>query len=208
MKKFNWIFILFAIVGFALLSCMDETSPPVASNSLNFSENIYKMGDDMHSATGNAHWRFIGTQSRVRFSFSAIQHKDGTFSGQVRNNDEGPTFKFHGEVYNLLVEDNRAIIAFTFSDGSIYSPPGGPIIDLSGWLGCVVVVDNIGNENDVVSLIWGDPPGTIYPTNPPMTVEELFALNIDDYINTVLTLSGLTYNEFMPTIEHGSVHVR
>jgi len=208
MKSFNWLIILFAVVGFAIISCSDETSPPVSSNLLNSSENIDKMGDDLHSATGNGHWRFIGTQSQVRFTFSAIQHKDGTFSGQVRNNDEGPTFKCHGVVYDLLVEENRAKIAFTFSEGSTYSPPGGPILDLAGWLGCVVVVDNNGNGEDVVSLIWGDPSGTIYPTNPPMTVDELFALSIDDYISTVITLWGITYNEFMPEIEQGSVHVR
>ena len=205
MKNFNWVVILLSILGFVIFSCTDETTTPVAPNSFN---DLNKMGDDFHSATGNAHWRIIGEEIKVRFSFSAIQHKDGTFSGQVRNNDQSPTFKFHGEVYDLLVEDNVAKICFTFKSG-VWTPPGGPSYDLTGWLGCVVVVDNDEiNEVDRVSLIWLDPPGTVYPTIPPMTIEEIFAQSIDNYINTVINLFGLTYNEFIPEIEQGSVQVR
>jgi hypothetical protein len=205
MKNCNWIFVLVAIIGLIFFSCSDETSVPVASISSN---SISKMGDDMHSATGNGHWRIIGDESRVRFSFSAIQHGDGSFSGQVRNNDQGPTFKFHGVVYNLLVDDNLAKICFTFTSG-VWTPPGGPSYDLTGCLGCVVVVDNDEiNEVDRVSLTWFDPPGTVYPTTPPMTIEEIFAQSIDDYINTVINLFGLTYDDFLPEIEQGSVHVR
>ena len=103
------------------------------------------------------------------------------------------------------MEDNVAKICFTFTSGA-YTPPGEQSFDLTGALGCVVVVDNGESDQfDKVSLVWWDFPGTIYP---PGTVEEIFAMDITEYINTVLSLYGLTYDEFIPDIGYGSVKVR
>jgi hypothetical protein len=205
--KTIYAFVLLAFLGLLILGCSESSDQLVVPvdkiSSLNTGGSLEK--GVIHSATGSAHWRVIGYQSQVRFSFSAIKHKDGSVTGQVRNNDEGQTYKFHGEVYDLQVEGNMAKICFTFRSGK-WNPPGGPVIDLTGALGCVVVVDNgESNEIDKVSLIWWDFPGTTYP---PWTVEEIFAMNITDYINTVLDLFGLTYDEFIPDIEYGSVKVR
>jgi hypothetical protein len=203
MKTFNWLIILFAVVGFAIISCSDETSPPVASTSLN---NFNKMGDDMHIATGSAHWRFITNQTNVRFSFSAIQHLNGEITGQVLDLDQGPYVKLKGDVYDLEVEENLAKICFIITRGIIMID--GEPLDLAGWV-CAFIVQDVGNGNnagDRVSWIDGAPPGTIYPNG--MTIEEFNAQEIDDYITSILSIYGTTLEDYMPPIEYGSVNVR
>jgi hypothetical protein len=146
----------------------------------------------------------------VRFSFSAIQHGDGSFSGEVRNNDEGPTLKFHGKVFDLKVEGNRAKICWTFTSGA-WTPPEAPPWPLTGMPAGVVVVDNgegkTASGPDMVSLIWCDPPGTYYSAIGK-TIEELNALGIDDYIHDVCILSGFSPTDYVPAIDMGSVKVR
>ena len=206
--KTLYAIVLLAFVGLAILGCSETTDQLIAPvekvNTLSLEKGV------IHSATGSAHWRLIGTQSRVRFSFNAIQHSDGSFSGQVRNNDEGPTLKFHGEVYDLIVEENRAKICWTMTRGA-WIAPDGTVFDLTGMIMCVVVVDNgEGNSEsdpDLVSLIWGDPPGTYYPSIS-MTIEQLNGLGIDEYLDNILILTGMTYNDYVPAIDQGSVQVR
>jgi hypothetical protein len=218
MKNLSLALLLMASMVFVLSGCSDNSNSVVTPSeqvtaATTSSGNLAKMGEDLHSATGNGHWRFVGTQSRVRCLFSAVQHKDGTCSGEVTNNDEGPTFKFHGKVYDLKVEGNRAQMWWKFTRGT--NPPGGePYLDLTGMLGTMVVVDN-GNGNsatggpDLVSLIWCDPPETYDGSlNPPMTIEQIFALSTDEYINYVMNNFGMSYDQFLPAIEMGSVTVR
>jgi hypothetical protein len=214
MKLLSCALLLMATMAFVLLGCADNPGPVAGSTDQGISSSsatsLAKMGENMHSATGNGHWRVIGPQSRVRFCFSAIQHSDGSFSGEVRNNDEGPTLKFHGKVYDLKVEGNRAKICWKFTSGA-YTPPGAPPWDLTGMPSAVVVVDNGGGKNgsgpDQVSLIWCDPPGTFYPAIGK-TIEELNALGIDDYLHDVLILAGMSLNDYLPDTDMGSVKVR
>jgi hypothetical protein len=214
MKTLSLVVLLVASLAFVMLGCSDSPGPVVGPNdqaisATTSSSALAKMGADMHSATGNGHWRMIGTQSRVRFSFSAIQHADGSLSGEVRNNDEGPTFKMHARVWDLMVDGNTAKICFTFSKGSIYGPPGGPYTDISGWLACVVVVDNgdgKDTEADLVSLVEGGPP--CYEYESGVTVEDLLAKNIDDFLAYILDWYQQPYSWFMPAIDQGSVKVR
>lgn len=202
MKKLKWIFILSTLFGLIIFSCTDETSSPVSSTSLN---NFNKMGDDMHHATGSAHWRFIYNQTNVRFSFSAIQHLNGEISGQVLDLDEGPYVKLKGDVYDLDVEENLAKICFIITRG--YIMVEGEPLDLTGWV-CAFLVQDVGNGNnsgDRVSFIDGAPPGTIYPNG--MTIEEFNAQELDDYITNILSIYGTTLEDYMPPIEYGSVNV-
>jgi hypothetical protein len=215
MKVVSYALLLMASMAFVLVGCSDNSAPVVAPSeqavaTITSPGPLAKMGADMHSATGNAHWRIIGSQYRVRFSFSAIQHADGSITGEVRNNDEGPTFKMHAKVWDLKVEGNQAKICFTFSKGSIYGPPGGPYTDISGWLVCVVVVDNGEGKSatgpDIVSLVEGGPPG--YEYEPGVTVEDVLAMGIDEFLTYILNYYQQPYSWFMPAIDQGSVQVR
>ena len=173
--------------------------------------DLAKRGEDLHSATGSGHWRLVGIQSRIRCSFSAIQHADGSTSGIVQNNDEGPIFKFHGSVFDLKVEGNRAKICWMMTRGA-WTPPGGPDVDVTGMLASMIVIDNGQGNNatgsDLVSAIWFDAPGAYYP-GISMTIEQLNALGIDDYLNAIYTLTGTSFETWVePAIDQGSVKVR
>ena len=78
--KTLYAIVLLAFVGLAILGCSESTDQLVAPvdkvSTLSLEKGV------LHSATGSAHWRTIGIQSRVRFSFSAIQHSDGSFLGK------------------------------------------------------------------------------------------------------------------------------
>src|SRR5512147_2121732 len=106
MKTLMYVLVLLTFVALTLLGCADNTNPLATSkdNSISVKSggDLVKMGDELHSATGSAHWRFVNSQTQVRCSFSAIQHLNGSITGQVMNNDEGPTLKLHGEVYDLM----------------------------------------------------------------------------------------------------------
>ena len=40
-----------------------------------------------------------------------------------------------------------------------------------------------------------------------MTIDQLNALGVDEYLNNILTLSGMTFEDYVPTIDKGSVQV-
>ena len=146
MKKLMCVLVSLTFVGLVLLGCTDSSDqlvvPVDKASTVSLEKGV------IHSATGSAHWKIVSSsgQSRVRFSFSAIQHSDGSFSGQVQNNDQGPTFNFHGNVFDLKVEGNIAKFAFKFTSGTYYGIPledwyGVNISDLTAW--CVVIDNDI-----------------------------------------------------------------
>jgi len=153
----------------------------------------------------------IGPQTQVRFSFSAIQHADGSVTGEVQDKDGGPTLQFHGKVFDLKVDGNRAKISWTFTSGTV-NPPLVPVTtDLTGWVASVVVIDNGEGNNatgpDMISRIYPAPPGTFFPPIN-MTIEQLNALGVADYLEKVLFLTGASYSHYVAAIETGSVQVR
>ncbi len=122
MKAFPVILLLMSSVASVLSGCSDSLAPVSAlcdqtASPMSSPGTLGKMGTEMHSVTRNAHWKIAGTQTQVRFSFSAIQHADGSFSGEVRNLDEGPQAKIKGRVYDLELDGNRAKICFTTANG-------------------------------------------------------------------------------------------
>ena len=216
MKTLIGTSLLMACVVLVLMGCSDNSTPVAApgeqtSRLLGLSESLTKMGEDMHSATGSGHWRSVGVQSHIRCSFSAVQHSDGTTSGVVQNNDAGSVFRFHGTVFDLKVEGNRAKICWVMTSGA-YTLPGGPTVDVTGMVASMIVADNgdgrSATESDLVSVVWFDVPGSYYP-DISMTVEQLNALEIDAYLNAIYTHTGASYETWvLPAIDQGSVKVR
>jgi hypothetical protein len=207
--KTLYALVLLAFLGLAILGCSDSSNPIVTpvekASTLSSNGSLDKDNGIIHSVTGSAHWRFILGQTNVRFSFSAIQHLNEEFSGQVNNLDEGYV-KLHGKVYDLEVEGNMAKICFIITRGSIMVE--GEPLDLAGWV-CGFVVADLGNGNnagDKVSFIDGAPPGTIYPNG--MTIEQFNDQNLDDYLSNILSIYGWTLDEYLPPIEYGNVNVR
>ncbi|MBE0539155.1 MAG: hypothetical protein IH620_05535 [Ignavibacterium sp.] len=207
--KIFYALVLLTFLGLVILGCTESTdqlvTPTDKVSTLNSGGSLEKMGDELHSATGSAHWKFITGQTNVRFSFSAIQHSSGEISGQVNDIDQGYV-KLKGTVYDLEVVGNMAKICFTITRGSIMVE--GEPLDLAGWI-CGFIVSDLGNGNnagDKVSWIDGAPPGTIYPNG--MTIEQFNAQNLDDYLTNILIAYGWTLEEYLPAIEYGSVNVR
>ncbi len=213
MKTFPFILLLMASLAFVLVGCSDRSVPisglaDQTASAVSSSGTLGKMGTEVHSVTGTAHWKIAGTQTQVRFSFSAIQHADGSFSGEVRDLDEGPQAKIKGKVYDLELDGNRAKICFTTTSGFL-AFEGQPTVDLTGWPLAFVVVDNGQGKSstgpDLVSWIEGAPPGGDFNG---MKVEDYLALSIDDFINAELSYYGVPLEVFMPPIDKGSVQVR
>jgi hypothetical protein len=129
----------------------------------------------------------------------------------VQNDDAESVFRFHGTVDDLKVEGSRAKICWTMTSGA-YTPPGGSSTDVTGMLASMIVVDNgEGNSatgNDLVSVVWFDMPGAYYP-DISMTIEQLNALGIDEYLNAIYAHTGTSYDTWvLPSIDQGSVKVR
>jgi hypothetical protein len=204
MKVLSCALLLMASMAFVLFGCSDNSNSLVTPNDQAIAPStshavLAKMGEGIHSATGTGHAWYIWDRSPALCSFSAILHADGRCSGEIQDIDKGQPFYFHGKVYDLRVEENRARVSWKCTRGS-WPAYGAP--DMTGWLGMMVVVDNgKGNgatEHDLMSMIWLDPPGTYYgELTPPMTIEQIFAMEIDDYLNYIHSNFGLSYSEFM-----------
>ncbi len=216
MRTLDCVLLLMAGLTFVLPGCSDNSNSVMTPTEQAISvpgqdAGLAKMGDNLHSATGSGHWTLVGIQSHIRCSFSAVQHVDGSTGGQVQNNDAGSVFRFHGTVNDLKVEGNRAKICWMMIGGA-YTPPGGFSTDLTGMLASMIVVDNgeakTATGNDLVSVVWFDVPGAYYPTIS-MTIEQLNALGIDEYLSAIYALTGASYDTWvLPAIDQGSVKVR
>ncbi len=93
MKAFPVILLLMATMALVLAGCSDSSAPiselaDQTASAMSSSGTLGKMGTEMHSVTGTAHWKIAGTQTQVRFSFSAIQHADGSVERESRRNSE------------------------------------------------------------------------------------------------------------------------
>jgi hypothetical protein len=212
MKGLSFFLVSAVAVSFGLMSCSDNTDPIVGPTSQKTTQDeaiTLAKGALVHSATGSVHWKMIGFQSSVRCSFSAIQHKDGSISGQIQNNDGDQILRIHGVVFDLLVEGNSAKVCFTITKGAL-TMPGQPSMDLTGWVCGLVVVDNGEGKKatgpDLVSMIDGAPPGTLL--DAMLTIEDVVAMNVGDYIDFWTDLYGITYNDYVVPFDNGSVQVR
>ena len=75
----------------------------------------------------------------------------------------------------------------------------------------VVVVDNGEGKNgtgpEMISRIFPAPPGTFFPPIS-MTIEQLNALGVAEYLEKVFILTGTGYSTYVAPVEMGSVQVR
>jgi hypothetical protein len=221
MKNLSLALLLVASMAFVLVGCSDNSAPLVSPedavvSSVTSQASLAK-GDVLNSATGSAHYKFVSgsLQSRVRFSFSAVRHANGTCSGEVQNNDEGPTFNFHGKVFDLKVEDNAAKFAFKFSYGTYYGIPFGDWyggVDISAFTAWCVVVDNGQGKNatgaDLVSwILWTD--GSDIGT---ATIEDVNAMGPQAYLNwiknVICPMYNISYDDFLGQFDNGSIRVK
>ena len=217
MKTLSLALLLMACMAFVLVGCSDNSGsvsgpsgqaiPPQSAGSL------AKMGRDMHSVTGSAHWRSVPVtgQTNARYSFSAILHADGHSTGEVVTRDEGPIFYGHARVYDLKVDGNIGKMAFRFTRGNLngFFPGDVAIDDIYGWC---VVIDNGEGVNatgpDLVSMILftdGSDIGTgTIPGLDAMQPQE-FLDWMRDYL---LPIYGVSYDEYLSPADNGSVKVR
>jgi hypothetical protein len=214
--KTIYTIVLLAFLGLAILGCSDSSNPIATTvdkaSTLNFTGSLDKDNGILHSATGSAHWRSVPItgETNFRISFTAIQHKDGTITGELVAKDKGIMYG-KAKVYGLEVSGNMAKLAFHYTNGNLgamYYPPVD-ISDIYGWL---VVIDNGQGGNttgpDLVSLIVFTDGSDILP----LTIAELDPMGPQEYLNTMgdylFQYYGIPYDAFLSPYENGSVQVR
>jgi hypothetical protein len=188
MKALSVVLLLMASMAFVLLGCSDNptSSPAVPEQALhgaNASVSLAKGGTVVHSATGCARVReFWGSEVKYEFSFSAVQTDAGTSSGEVQMVDQsliksgGGIFKFHGKIFSLQIEGNRAKLNWTFTSGP-----------WTGFYGCAVVEDNGEGAK---------------ATGPDMATGVLWTDGSDIGIYTIPQLVAMCPNEFLDWLEN------
>jgi hypothetical protein len=223
MRALSLALLLMASMAFVLGGCSDNSNSVVTPSEQALatpaSSSSLAKGGILHSATGSGHWKsvFFSDQTLIRVAFSAIQHADGTVSGEIEDKDRGPTFKFHGKVIGLKVKNNIAKIEFKFTSGTYFGVPladyyGGDLSKVVAW---VIAIDNGEGKNaekpDVVSwFLWGDDAELM----PILGVGVEYISNLDpqefmDWVDvSLLPLVGITHDIYFTPVDHGSVQVR
>jgi len=178
MKKFNWIFILIAVVGFAIISCSDSsdqlTNSFTEESSFNNSGILEK--EVLHFLTGSANTYNIfyqhpefglciipGPKQNGGFynviTVNANQKRNGTFSGHFLSQFQGPVpdsleimfgDRVKADIIQLIVDESgtKAKVVCEITEWN------GP--QLPWWLVMVFVDDGEGNppENSDAASSW------------------------------------------------------
>jgi hypothetical protein len=172
MKSFYAI-VLLAFVGLVILGCTDATDQVVAPIEKVSTVSLEK--GVIHSATGNLSLEMPHAEPyRVHIEFNAIEHSDGSISGNMRVFDQEAGFWINGEVIDLKVDNgNRAKLSCKIKKNQLE-----PYTHLF-----FVVVDNgqgNGSLPDQASWIYakGDTPN--FPGEP--SIEEFIAMNSDEFL--------------------------
>lgn len=119
------------------------------------------VGQQQVTGHADVQFRFPNTTTVVdQYSFSAIRHTDGRFTGQFefRAKYEGLRIRAHGEVRCFRIDGNKARLAgvitkTTFEDSPPPGQSGLPVGEVLTWS----VTDNRSND-DTASPLLGDPP--------------------------------------------------
>jgi hypothetical protein len=175
MKVLSLVLLLMASMAFVLVGCSDNSVPIAGPTGQAISSgsaaSLAKLGEDLHSATGSGHVSdFGGEKVDLTFTFSAIQHKGGTSSGEVQVVVH-PGLKFHGKIFDLKVEDNRAKLSWTYTSGP-----------WTGLYGCAIVEDNgegikATGPDKMAGFLWTD--GSDIGT---YTIPELIEMSPSEFI--------------------------
>jgi hypothetical protein len=204
--------VLLAFLAFVILGCSDISNPLVTPFDKAGAISLDKGDGILHSVTGSAHWRSVPItgETNSRISFTAIQHKDGTITGELVAKDKG-IMNGKAKVYGLEVNGNMAKLAFHYTNGNfgeMYNPPVD-ISDIYGWL---VVIDNGEGANasgpDLVSL-------TVFTNGSdilPLTIAELDPMGPEEYLSIMgdylLQYYGIPNDAFLSPYDNGSIQVR
>ena len=164
------------------------------------SASILGKGDVRHSATGGAHLLYMdGVKLNFSFMFSAIQHLDGSASGEIQfRSMDG--FSFRGSVFDLKVDAVSGMAKLSW----VYT--AGPWV---GQTGFVVVIDNGEGKKapapDQISwFVFTD--GTDIGD---ATIDELVAMDPGPYLAWLTPMAGVSLPEDLLTpTPGGNVQVR
>jgi hypothetical protein len=180
MKTISVVLLLMASLAFVLVGCSDNSGPVGTQMDQTLSAGtsptaLAKGGIVKHTATGGARVReFWGGEVKWNFSFSAVQHDGGTSTGEVEMVDHSG-LKFHGKIFSLQVEGNRAKLNWTFANGP-----------WTGFYGSAVVEDNGEGKN----------------VSPDMTTGVLWTDGSDIGIYTIPQLIEMSPNQFIDWLEN------
>jgi hypothetical protein len=217
MKILSCALLLMASLAFVLAGCSDNSVPPVTPGEPTLSpastSPVLQKGGVTHAVSGSAHWKFVAVtgEENGRFTFSAVQHADGSVTGELVSRDKGRIMYGQAKVYGLHVSGNMAKLDFRFTHGNFntFYAPGVKITDIVGW---VIVIDNGEGANangpDLVSLIVFTEGSDIQP----LTIAQLDPMGPEEYLQTmgdyISEYYGIPYEAFLTTYDNGSVHVR
>lgn len=105
-----------------------------------------------HSARGSGFVALIyGQPYYDRWSFVALEHGDGSFSGQMQYADWEADFRLHGDVFDLKVDGRYAKVGVELREGS--TCPFCPAGFVPRYAFFVVVDNGEGQVRDMIS--WG-----------------------------------------------------
>ncbi len=216
MKAFPVILLLMASMAFVLMGCSDSSAPVATAGDqvVGFGHvmGLEKAGV-IHAVSGSAHVKFVPVtgEENAKFSFSAVQHADGSVTGELTGQDKGRIMYGEAKVYGLHVSGNMAKLDFRYTHGNFntFYAPGTKITDIVGW---VVLIDNGEGENatgpDMVSLSVFTEGSDIQP----LTIAQLDPMGPEEYLQTMGDFLhqyyGIPYEAFLSTYDNGSVHVR
>ena len=186
------LFISAAAIALAVVACTDTPTDPVTLDA-DLEPQFARRGPLVHSATGAGHIAHpsgvVLDDTRI-FAFTALEHADGTVTGQAQLNiigvgfgSENPaiTNYFQAEVVCLTVEGDDAWIGAVIKTSSIPANIGNEV----GWR----VRDN-GQGNSA------EPDGistTQFPTNDPGFAQ---------------AFCDAKPNRFLNVVEQGNIQVR
>jgi hypothetical protein len=215
MKVPSLALLLMASMAFVLTGCSDNSGPVVGPNGQTLAASnspaaLSKTGEGLHQATGTGHWATTPWgNARIRFAFSAIQHANGTTSGELQLNDESGECYFHAKVTELRIEPgqpNMAELIGTIDKGG--AGKGAPPYVSTVF---VVVVDNGEGKKatgpDMISYIpWFGPGDAEYYGT---TVEALLALTPRQFLSWAFdAFQPPGETSFLRPVEYGSVEVK
>lgn len=203
MKTMSFALLLVAGTAIVLAGCADNATSVVQPNDREMvasSKSMLGKGDVRHSATGGAHLLYMdGAKLNFSFMFSAIQHLDGSASGEIQfRNMDG--FSFRGTVFDLKVDAVSRMAKLSW----VYT--AGPWV---GQTGFVVVIDNGEGKKALASdqISW-----FVFTDGTDIgdaTIDELVAMDPDPYLAWLTPMAGVSSPEDLLTpTTGGNVQVR
>ncbi len=196
MKSFKCFAVIFTLIGFLFISCSDNVSSPISSETQTLTNTLNK-GPVINKVTGSAQISYDGKV--IVNTMNAREYEDGTYGGQYEINMQG-VFQAHehGEVMSLKVYydvpdyGTVAIIGGQVKSSNI---PGQ-----EGLYECYLVVDN-GTQADMIN--WWIP----YIESLEQA-QEYWNISPLEFINGFVTSWGETWDgAYLVECEIGNIQI-